>query len=387
MVGVGVGVAPSPKHAEAKPSQFYPCSGPDALEREVRRIITEMKSLVASAERVEPGVRVRLAQIAQREFAAVEAAGLAELKARGASSREVSQRAAAGGTRSRKETSKLSKRADAVGENPELATKLGEGDVGVEHVDALAEASAQSAGEAARDSSLISKLESSKPDDAHKVTARWLEGREDNAAQSRYDRQRANRKAVRRRSVGVAGASIELTGTDEAAREMWARIEARASELYEADGGRDLPDTVLERYGCQSMIAGTVFSQRGDVLWHGRTKRSATPAQLGALIARDGGCVLCGADASRCEAHHLKPFNAPIAGQTNIDELALVCASCHHWLHDDKRTLTYTRAVPPESDKRGEQRVARGSPPELLWRTRPAKPEEVAPRRRTSHLP
>ena len=462
-----------------------------ADERAVRDALSRV---VADAGALSPGVGVRLAQAAQREFAALEAEHLAALKKAGASDRDVQRRAAAGGTRSRKESSKQKKRADAVGENPDLAKKLGDGDIGDEHLDALADAAAKSGGDAARDTELIKELEDTKPDDAHKVTTKWLERREDDSAQSRYDRQRARRKAIKGRSVTSGCSTIELHGTDEQRAEMWARIEARANELYIADGGRDvpdsehprtymqrlfdaayelimhqpaagtvntsdtntsdidtgsrdgedegdsgsedrndtstkndgnsetggqpgafrpatktsapsprtmlhvtltvddeaeqqiraacpngsgyLPDTVLERYACGAMLGGTVFNQAGHILWHGRDRRHASPAQFAALVVRDGGCVLCGADVSRCQVHHLNPFNAAVQGETNIDELALVCTSCHHWLHDDKHTLYYLVA-----EQYGDK--TRGSPPKLVWRTRPATPEEIAPNRPT----
>jgi len=140
---------------------------------------------------------------------------------------------------------------------------------------------------------------------------------------------------------------VTLTVDDEAEQQIRAAC---------PNGKGYLPDTVLERYACGSMLGGTVFNQRGEVLWHGRGRRLASPAQWAALIIRDGGCVLCGADPSRCQAHHLKPFEAPVEGETNIDELALVCTSCHHWLHDDKHTLYYLVA------ERFDE-AARGSPP------------------------
>ena len=296
------------------------------------------------------------------------------------------RRAAAGGTRSRKESSKQKKRADAVGENPDLAKKLGDGDIGDEHLDALADAAAKSGGDAARDTDLIKELEDTKPDDAHKVTTKWLERREDDSTQTRYDRQRNRRKATKGRSLTSGCFTIELHSTDEDGGEMWAKINERANDMYIADGGRDVPDhehprthqqrlfdaayelimsepaagtitkdtdedtntetgedvggpvaksaatpskapsprtmlhvtltvddeaeqqiraacpngsgylpeTVLERYACGAMLGGTVFNQRGEVLWHGRGRRLASPAQWAALIVRDGGCVLCG---------------------------------------------------------------------------------------------
>ncbi len=132
-----------------------------------------------------------------------------------------------------------------------------------------------------------------------------------------------------------------------------------------------LPATVLERYGCDATVAGTVFSRSGDVLWHGREKRHATPAQTSALIARDGGCVLCGADPSRCQAHHVMPWTAPGRGETNVEDMALVCTDDHHWLHDEQLTL-YWQLGPPDA----------GGKRKRVWSTRPATPNEIAAKHR-----
>jgi hypothetical protein len=148
--------------------------------------------------------------------------------------------------------------------------------------------------------------------------------------------------------------------------------DADAGEIRAATVGGEgyLPATVLDRYGCGSILAGTVFSQCGEVLWHGREKRHATPAQMTALIARDGGCVICQADPSRCEAHHVLPWNAPDRGETNVEDMALVCSDDHHWLHEEQLTL-YWQLGPPDPDTGERKRV---------WSTRAATPNEVAPK-------
>ena len=220
-------------------------------ERAVRDLLSRV---VADVGALSPGVGVRLAQAAQREFAAVEAEHLAALKKAGASDRDVQRRAAAGGTRSRKESSKQKKRADAVGENPDLAKKLGTGDLGEEHVDAIANAAAKTGGDAARDTELIKELEDTKPDDAHKVTTKWLERREDDSTQSRYDRQRNRRKCVKGRSLTSGCFTIELHSTDEDGAEMWTKINERANEMYIADGGRDVPDSEHPRTHLQRLF-------------------------------------------------------------------------------------------------------------------------------------
>lgn len=102
--------------------------------------------------------------------------------------------------------------------------------------------------------------------------------------------------------------------------------------------GEPLPRSVLERLACDAEISPVLFGTPGEVLWQGRSTRTATRAQWQALIARDHGCVLCGAGPARCEAHHLEPWSA--LGATDIDNLALVCARHHHELHDTHSTLT-----------------------------------------------
>jgi hypothetical protein len=149
-------------------------------------------------------------------------------------------------------------------------------------------------------------------------------------------------------------------------------------------GNGYLPASVVERYGCSAMIGGTVFSQQGEILWFGRQRRHASPAQFAALIARDGGCVMCGAVPSRCEAHHVVPFNAPGKGRSNVDEMALVCADDHHWLHEQHLTLYWQLGPPdagpePHPDTAAGRRKRTTKRRKRSWHTRPATPNEIAP--------
>lgn len=122
-----------------------------------------------------------------------------------------------------------------------------------------------------------------------------------------------------------------------------------------------IPDSVLADYAAHADIIAALFDRNGEPLWLGRLKRYATPTQHIALILRDRGCVLCGADPSKCQAHHSMPWNAPGKGQTNLDELVLLCGPCHHQLHTDVHTIY--------QDQQG------------TWRTRPATPDEIPPNR------
>lgn len=136
------------------------------------------------------------------------------------------------------------------------------------------------------------------------------------------------------------------------------KLAGQTSEPAELVGSGPIPDTLLEEIACGSEFAGTVFGSCGEVLWHGRKRRSSTKAQQLALIARDRGCVRCGADPHYCQAHHLMPWSAPGQGKTDIDGLALMCGTCHRALHERNHTLYRDR---------GDGR----------WRTRPATPNET----------
>ncbi len=152
-------------------------------------------------------------------------------------------------------------------------------------------------------------------------------------------------KVGRRSTIFVTATIDQLTGVD-------------PSVVTSCDGAR-LPRSIIECLACDADFIGQIYDQNGNVLWQGRAVRFATPAQVRALIARDGGCVSCGAHHSRCVAHHRLPFEAAIAGATDIDNLVLLCESCHHHVHNAHLTLF---------------RDAHGD-----WKTRAATAEEIAP--------
>ena len=181
--------------------------------------------------------------------------------------------------------------------------------------------------------------------------------------QPRTRRQRmfdAAYSSLTRPSTGTGGAG---SGSVQGHIHMWVKLDdfLAGKNTAEFANGNIVPQTVLARYACNGTIAATVFDANGEVLYHGREHRYATPAQVRGLIARDKGCVRCRADISECEAHHLIPWNAPAKGDTNIDELALVCVDCHHFIHDTNQTL---------------YRNAKG-----LCKLRPSTPDELPPPR------
>lgn len=122
--------------------------------------------------------------------------------------------------------------------------------------------------------------------------------------------------------------------------------------------GTPLPASIIERLACGAEFLGQIFGADGEILHHGRAVRDATYAQRIAIAVRDGGCVTCDAPLSRCVIHHLKPWTSRLRGETNVDEMAMVCDDCHHHIHDNHLTVF--------QDGNG------------IWRTREATPDEIA---------
>jgi hypothetical protein len=74
-----------------------------------------------------------------------------------------------------------------------------------------------------------------------------------------------------------------------------------------------------------------LLSAEGRLLHLGRTTRTFTAAQRRAVLARDGGCRGCGANPSKCDIHHVVPWEE--GGCTDIENAVALCRRCHRMLH------------------------------------------------------
>ena len=375
---------------------------------------------------------------------AAEAELLAARLEAGATQRSVESLLQHDARTSKRSAKQRTKRAKAVNVNPALATKLKKGELSTDQADVLADAADKTDGAAATDDELVDKVAATPPDQAKRLVDDWVRAHtEAEDVQDRYDRQR-RRRCVKRWKTDRDTHVVALEGDEPTIDRIEHAIRNRSSELYRADGGRDVPggrhprtrdqrnfdaavelltgpDTMttaggaasadatstkttpssvrpparativvtmthdqatgadptpvgqvggallapslLQELFCGAELVGIVTDQSGMPLWLGRTSRRFSRAQWLALISRDRGCVHCGAHYSRCEAHHIIPWEAPARGPTDIDNAALVCSDCHHWLHDHDLVLVRD----PEAG---------------TWTTRPGRPEEVAPKRR-----
>ena len=376
----------------------------------------------AHLENLAPRSRVALVERYRRRLDAVEASTLAEgvvgpptTKGSARNAFRLAQHAGVSSAEQRRRVN----RARAVAENPAIADRMTSGQLGTDQLDAVARASRRTDGHAARDESLLDEIAAAEPDQANRIANAWVEDHlSDDEVQAEHDRQRGLRYA--RKGTDENGlATITLAGDRESIDTAWRVVQQRADALYRADGGRDVPvddherttaqryfdaaidvitttglaspstrptlvfsarvdddgkvsaptlagtgrvpNHVFERFRCDAQLVAMIEDHSGQPLWLSRGVRTVSGAQWTALVVRDQGCVLCGADHVRCEAHHLIPYNSPKRGDTDIDNLALLCSSCHHAVHERRQTLVRG----PDGD----------------WKLRSATPDETPPPR------
>ena len=120
--------------------------------------------------------------------------------------------------------------------------------------------------------------------------------------------------------------------------------------IGEIAGTGPVPASAVDRLCCNAEVSVVLFDKELNPVYEAVVSRAPTAAQRRALIARDGGCIGCGAPPGECEAHHIIAWKR--GGPTKIDNLVLVCWSCHDKIHDHnwrvvKRRSRY-RLRPPD---------------------------------------
>ena len=381
-------------------------------------------------------------------FDSLEADAIAQQLAAGVPTRKVEDivhKSGRGGS-SKRTVKQKTRRGAVLLENPDLGNKMADGTLSAEQVDVLAAASAKTDGDAAHDVELIEKVAAGPPEQAKKVADEFVRNRlTQDDVDAAYAKARKARRLQRYSNEERGTDVLLIEGPAVDIDRIESRIDDISDRFYRDDGGRDvasckhqrtrdqrrfdaamallgegesgergdgsnaaqrpararseksviiikatleqargddptplvladgapLPKAVVDRLACGSDFVGQVFSADGEILSQGRAVRSATFAQRLTLISRDGGCVLCGLSHSKCVAHHLDPWTSQLLGETNTDRMVLVCTDCHGHIHDNELTLY-----------RDSDGVGGG-----VWRTRPARPEELpanGPRRSDS---
>ena len=120
--------------------------------------------------------------------------------------------------------------------------------------------------------------------------------------------------------------------------------------LAEICGVGPIPPSTVERLACNSDVWLEIIGDQLNPLYEAVVSRAPTAAQRRALIARDGACIGCGAPPGNCEAHHIIPVAC--RGKTRLDNLVLVCWSCHDRIHDHNWQVVIRegryRLIPPD---------------------------------------
>ncbi|MEU4290187.1 DUF222 domain-containing protein [Kribbella sp. NPDC026596] len=106
---------------------------------------------------------------------------------------------------------------------------------------------------------------------------------------------------------------------------------ATAHKIGHLTYGDALSAATIRRLACDAQILPIVLGSDSQPLDVGTTVRLATGPIRKALIARDKGCVCCGAPPIYCDAHHVISWID--GGETTITNLVLLCKRCHRDLH------------------------------------------------------
>jgi hypothetical protein len=110
--------------------------------------------------------------------------------------------------------------------------------------------------------------------------------------------------------------------------------------------GQVLTPAQVQRIACDADLTAIVLNGKGVPLFVGRKYRSVTPGQWAALVVRDGGCVFpqCDRPPDLCEAHH--PIWWENFGNTDLDNLALLCFGHHDFAHQGWEIHMATDGLP-----------------------------------------
>jgi hypothetical protein len=147
--------------------------------------------------------------------------------------------------------------------------------------------------------------------------------------------------------LGARRHAVRVLVTDRDLRE-------RRGPAFIQDQTEAISISTAEQHICDTGIVPIQFTDDGDALRLGTTKRLFTAKQRDALAARDGGCRFTGCDrpASWCEAHHRIPWKH--GGPTDIDDGLLLCRHHHMLIHDnhwsiDRHPIHGFVAIPPRT--------------------------------------
>ncbi|WP_309714247.1 DUF222 domain-containing protein [Pseudolysinimonas sp.] len=157
------------------------------------------------------------------------------------------------------------------------------------------------------------------------------------------------------RLLGARRHAVRVLVTDRDLRE-------RTGAAYIGNHPDGVPLETADRHICDTGIAPIHFTDDGEPLRLGVTRRLFTSKQRDALAARDGGCRFpnCDRPASWCEAHHRIPWKE--GGPTDTQDGVLLCRHHHMLIHDNHWTIERDPvhgfiAIPPRTVDPGQRPI------------------------------
>ena len=103
--------------------------------------------------------------------------------------------------------------------------------------------------------------------------------------------------------------------------------------------GTPLTEAETLAIACDTKILPGIFNKRTGNVVLARLQRKVPKWLRKQLIARDGGCIGCGAHHQICETHHLDHWAD--GGETTLENTCLLCWRCHHIrLHENGEEIT-----------------------------------------------
>lgn len=173
---------------------------------------------------------------------ATEAVILAPLIGDDGDTKAAEQVAGRGGKTSKREQKRKAKRAKAVKANKGLADKMANGEMSGEQVDVVADAAEKTGGDAAIDDDFIDHIAGVNPDQGRGIGREYVAKKATAGdTQTEHDIQRSKRQAIKYRNEKHGLSAITIEGDDISIKNMWTALQGRANELYDNDGGRDVP--------------------------------------------------------------------------------------------------------------------------------------------------
>ncbi|WP_309710892.1 DUF222 domain-containing protein [Pseudolysinimonas sp.] len=149
------------------------------------------------------------------------------------------------------------------------------------------------------------------------------------------------------RLLGARRHAVRVLVTDQDLRE-------RRGPAFLQDQTEAISIATAEQHVCDTGIVPIHFTDDGEPLRLGVTRRLFSSKQRDALAARDGGCRFpnCERPASWCEAHHRIPWKE--GGPTDTRDGVLLCRHHHMLVHDngwaiDRHPVHGLVAIPPRS--------------------------------------